>query len=511
LDTSTDAVAPALETAHRDGRLYAGAVGLIVGGRVAETAVAGADRNTLFEIGSITKILTAAAAIASGVDLDAPVEELVPGLSFADPRGAQVTSRCLLSHTSGLPAAGRDWGPSDPGAAMRFATGDLAHHSFHTDPGEVGCYSSSAISLIGLALQEMTGSPFAELLRSEILERAGMSGAVFPSAADPAHVSWPHSRAERGWKPVSRLADNPAGYPSGFLLASLEDLTRLALSILEGSLLGDLDALIATTAPRWTDHAPSPFARVSARYGLGSLTGTWCGQTVIRHGGGQLTSNCSIDFFPESDSAIVLLTNGADDGTFMELLGQCYRVVAGHEPTEPSIRRRRPEPSRRRAAKGTFLDADTGSLVTVFTEDGDELLMDRGRGPARLEYLGASRWIASLVEGEVPVGIPWDGGAADHLFVWGGLHNRIDPPDVDFDTSPDWLCGVYADSFWDDPESRITVERRDSDLIVTSEGFHSIALRIGPLRIVSGHGLLHFEPDGTGLVLGNATRYVRLT
>ena len=111
MDTSTDAVAPALETAHRDGRLYAGAVGVIVGGRVAETAVAGADRNTLFEIGSITKMLTAAAAIAIGVDLDAPLEELVPGLSFADPRGAQVTSRCLLSHTSGLPAAGREWGP----------------------------------------------------------------------------------------------------------------------------------------------------------------------------------------------------------------------------------------------------------------------------------------------------------------------------------------------------------------------------------------------------------------
>lgn len=104
----------------------------------------------------------------------------------------------------------------------------------------------------------------------------------------------------------------------------------------------------------------------------------------------------------------------------------------------------------------------------------------------------------NFVEGVVPVGIPWEGGEADHLFVWGGLHTRIDPPDFDFDTSSDGLCGLYADSLWDDPESRIRVESRGSDFIVTSEGLNSVALRIGPLRLVSEHGLLDFEPDGPG-------------
>ncbi|HUG09239.1 MAG TPA: serine hydrolase domain-containing protein [Acidimicrobiia bacterium] len=510
MDLQRDTIATAVEEARRQDRLFAAGIALMVNGKVQLRTTAGAHDLTPFEIGSITKLLTTTLAIRTGIDLDAPVEDLVSGFFFGDRRGARVTLRHLLTHSSGLPAAGRDWGPADPEALSRFVMTDLANHRFHAGPGEVGCYSSTAISLVGLVLQEITGSRFPDLFRSQVLEPAGMTGSGFPSEIDPGRVSWPHSRVGGTWQPVLRLADNPAVYPSGFLLATLDDMAHLALTVLEGGLIGGVDGLIATTVPRWIDHTRSPHGRASAAYGLGSFTGDWSGQTVIRHGGGQLTSNCSVDFFPETDSAVVLLTNGADDATFMELLSLCYQVVAGPPDEMSPLVMQVPDPSRQQAAVGTFLDVDSGSMLTIGATEENRLFIDREGGRTRLDYVGDHRWIASGRGDETPIGIPWDGDPAAHVFVWGNPHVRIDLPDVEVKTDGGRLCGVYADSFWDHPESRLVVDGSGGELVVTGEGFVSAARPIGPLRLISDHGLLEFEENGTGMVLGNATRYVRI-
>ncbi|HUG31952.1 MAG TPA: serine hydrolase domain-containing protein [Acidimicrobiia bacterium] len=378
---------------------------------------------------------------------------------------------------AGLPAGGRDWGPTDPDALSRFATSDIAHHRLHANPGEIGRYSSTAISLVGLALQELSGVSFPELLRSEILDPAGMSMTVYPSEADSGTVSWPHSRAGSGWVPVPRLADNPAGYPSGFLLASLEDLLRFAVSMIDGSLIVDgLARMVDTRISRWTDHAPAPMAHTSSSYALGSFTGQWNEETVIRHGGQQLTSNCSLDFFPESRSGIVLLTNGADDATFMDLLGTCYRVVAGSDQDPTPIRRQSHRLERLQAAVGTFLDVDRGIVLEVSLDDG--LWLHLGADMLALQYVGCDRWIASGAGGDIPIGIPWSEGISDHVVTWGNLHSRIDAIDARGGI-PDEFCGRYADSFWDEAESRISVERHGPESSCRGRAFARWQVRSG--------------------------------
>ena len=57
--------------------------------------------------------------------------DYLPGYSFSDEAyGRLVTTRHLLSHTSGLPMAGKDWGPRDPHALKRYVWEELAHHRF---------------------------------------------------------------------------------------------------------------------------------------------------------------------------------------------------------------------------------------------------------------------------------------------------------------------------------------------------------------------------------------------
>src|SRR5687768_2543773 len=63
--------------------------------------------DTLFQIGSITKVYTAALAMrlvdSGDLDLDAPIVQYVPDFRVADEDvTARVTMRQLLSHTSGF-------------------------------------------------------------------------------------------------------------------------------------------------------------------------------------------------------------------------------------------------------------------------------------------------------------------------------------------------------------------------------------------------------------------------
>jgi CubicO group peptidase (beta-lactamase class C family) len=334
-----------------------------------------------------------------------------------------------------------------------------------------------------------------------------MPGAGYPGRALREAVSWPHHRVGDDWVPVDRLADNAAGYPSGFLLASIEDMTQFALHMIHGTLLsGGPLALATTRSPRWTEHASSALARASSHYGLGVFTGKWSGQTVLRHGGSQLTSNCSIDFFPGSDSAIVLLTNGADDDTFVRLLDLCYRAVAGSPGESPLMAPVAAEPASIGGLTGTFLNVDTGAHVVIETGHGGSTLVHDGvRMPLR--FLGDDRWLGDRPGGPLPVGIPKSAGRTEHVVVWGGLHQRIDAEDRGWE--PERLVGVYADSFWDEPDTRLTVEIEDDSITVSGGGHVSSGRWLGR-GLISDHGLIELDPDGSSLTLGRATRYRRV-
>ena len=90
--------------------------GIAVDGEIAWTGVAGdADADTPFRIASISKVLTAVAALRlaeQGVlDLEAPVQTYLP--DYPPPRKGTMKVRHLLEHTSGI----------------RHARGDESRHS----------------------------------------------------------------------------------------------------------------------------------------------------------------------------------------------------------------------------------------------------------------------------------------------------------------------------------------------------------------------------------------------
>ena len=71
---------------------------------------------TMFAIGSTSKTLCATMVMRlveqGKLDLDRPIQTYLPNFAFSDPRkGSKVTLRHVLSHTTGLPSGGKNWGP----------------------------------------------------------------------------------------------------------------------------------------------------------------------------------------------------------------------------------------------------------------------------------------------------------------------------------------------------------------------------------------------------------------
>lgn len=501
------------------GKMSAWAVGIVLDGAAAAVATGGVtrpggppvERDTPFCIGSVSKLLTAITCLRlheTGVlELDTPVVEIVPDLHFEDERGSSVTTSHLLSHCSGLPAAGRDWGPQSEDALARFAREDLATHQFHADPGTVGRYSSSAFSLSGMILESLAHRPFAEVVAREVLAPAGMGHTRWPGGSPPDGLVWPVERDGESFAPAARLADNPSGYPGGFLLAPIDDLIRLALTLLTEELLTteSQESMTAAHMSRHIDQAPSVLARASAGFGLGCFTGNWNGQPIFRHDGMQQSFNCSFDLFPESESAFILLTNGMEEGTFNDILALGFEAAGGQTPDALPLTLVPYDSGSPLRATGTFVDADSGRLVELEGED-SQLVMTEGAVTEELAHVGGSRYLG--YESQSPVWIPPEADPIPYLTIWGTPFFR-----THLEAWPagdgSHFTGGYVDSFWPDRSTDIDVTFQDGEWVVSRDGREASGRPLAPRRLATEHGLVDFSPDGSSLRLGRATRFVR--
>lgn len=153
------------------------------------------NAETVFDAASIAKPVTAwgiMTLVEDGrLDLDAPISQYVtrwhlPPSNYDE---EMVTIRRILSHTAGLSGDG-DVGV-DPGAyvptieeAMDGAI--LGMRSLHiaTPPGEDYHYSSVGYTLLELAVEEVTGQPFADYMQQEVLDPLGMTNSSYGMTAE---------------------------------------------------------------------------------------------------------------------------------------------------------------------------------------------------------------------------------------------------------------------------------------------------------------------------------------
>jgi D-alanyl-D-alanine-carboxypeptidase/D-alanyl-D-alanine-endopeptidase len=275
--------------------------------------------DTIFEIGSITKVFTALllaeTAEAGLVGLDDPLEAHLPS-GVSPPAGnARISLADLASHTGGLPchppgALGRVIRrPFHPFHALLDSYVQLAPADLYASlariklkTGAKARYSNLGAGLLGMILAERLGCSYGEALRDRILLPLGMRD-TFAEVSDDGRGRMADGHTWRG-KPQGREFEGPAVLGAGSLRSTAADMLRFLWANLEppSNRLGS--AIELTQRPR---------AKMGGRIqvGLGWLLGP-VGRNRVRmlwHNGGTAGFRSFAGLVREAGAAVVVLGN----------------------------------------------------------------------------------------------------------------------------------------------------------------------------------------------------------
>lgn len=297
----------------RDGRLVEAAG---FGVRVAGTQDR-VDADTVFSVGSVSKVVAAATAlrlVSDGrLDLDADVNASLKSwrIPAADGwPGAQVSLRMLMSHTAGLSV----WGFEDyqPGEALPDLLQVLngvppaknAPVRIVYRPGTRMRYSGGGVTIEQVLLEDTSGRPFGQLAREEVFAPLGMARSTFTNPLPP------------GWGNIAHAHDGTgarAALPRGW-----EAFAEPAASGLWSS-ANDLGAFVAALIRSYRcdgGYLPRPLAVqmmtevAPSLHGLGPrLEGTGLAR-MFHHGGSNDSYRAWIEGHLETGDGFVILTNG---------------------------------------------------------------------------------------------------------------------------------------------------------------------------------------------------------
>ncbi len=143
------------------------------------------DGDSVFEIGSITKVFTSlllANVVERGeVALTDPVAKYLPtSVKVPERGGKQITLVDLATHTSGLPRMPENFKPRDPARPYEDYSPEqlysfLSAYQLRRDIGSKFEYSNLGLALLGHALALRAGTDYETLVRTRILDPLGMN------------------------------------------------------------------------------------------------------------------------------------------------------------------------------------------------------------------------------------------------------------------------------------------------------------------------------------------------
>jgi len=172
-------------------------------GKITDKADKTPDADTMFRIGSISKVFCGEVLASMVLDGKAHFADRLQDwlgyeVTLPEKDGRAIRLIDLATHASGLPreVPRPDGPPNDPfGTNTREAQiADLKTDPLLFPPGTAALYSNYGFDLLGAALAHAGGKPYADLLKERVLDPAGMKDTVFNlRPGDDAHAMQGHN------------------------------------------------------------------------------------------------------------------------------------------------------------------------------------------------------------------------------------------------------------------------------------------------------------------------------
>lgn len=378
-----------------------------------------ASPETVYRIGSITKQFTAAAIMrlveAGELSLEDPITAFLPDYPV---QGHEVTLRHLLNHTSGI----KSYTGLDESHWQREFRLDLTHDEvmelfaelpFDFEPGARYSYNNSAYYLLGVIIENVTGTSYPEYIERSLFDPLGLNHTLY---CDVRRIV--PDRAEGYEYDGGELVN--AAYLSmdipgaaGALCSTVGDLVDWTRMLHDGDVVspGSFEAMTAPTVLTTGD---------TTGYGFGLALGELEGHRWIAHGGGINGFASYLAYYPVEALTIAVLTNSGS-GQPAQYAEKLARAAFGLElPTVKDLPVGEEEIAR---YVGTYaLDLGERILdIRVFADDDGGLMAQAtGQNAFHLRYQGDHVFIPTFDDTVRLVFNMEDGQAASVTLHQGG-------------------------------------------------------------------------------------------
>lgn len=437
----------------KEHRLPGAAVGVVHGDRLVWSAGIGfadvasrraPDETTLYAIASITKTFTGTAIMQLRdeglLHLDDPAVKHIPELRGAASRFGDietVTIRRILSHESGLASEppGTDWATPAYEGVIERNLARVAEIGTRIPPNVQQKYSNLGYQILGEIVTRVSGTPYAEYVRGQILEPLGMTASAFTPLPDALGARRATGYTGRFLSDELGPASTPPPvWAEGGMWSCVGDLSRwLSFQFREDG--GGRDGAQVLAGPTLKEmHA--------ARY-LGNETWTeaWCiawyarrREDVIwvQHSGGLHGFITDVCFDPKEKVGAIALLNGIGDAPALAMdLGTIVRDAVRAAPS--AIEPPPPLPDAYRSLLGIYTHEEFGTVLRLEWRDGKLTCVDPDEKTWRPTLVPTDDPDVFVVEpgvreaGEPAVFRRLPDGRIASLFLAANTFKRLDP------------------------------------------------------------------------------------
>lgn len=396
--------------------------------------------DTLFQIGSNTKVFTATLAmrlVEDGVlDLDAPLNRYLPDLRLADPSApSRITVRQLVTHMSGLEGDRFEgYGLGDD--ALSSAIERASDWAQETEPGEIWSYCNSGFYIAGRIIETLAGTGFETAMKERVLAPLDMERSCF-FARDAIVYSAAAGHNQEPGVDAPELAlpyELPRNVnPAGGIIAPVADVLKFyAFHMGDGTAGGE--RLLSETSLR-AMREPQVTVNSAVQWGIGwslrRVDGTW----LMGHGGGtngHITQTVGV---PDKQFALAVFTNSSRGGQLNRRVERWalhrYRGLDLPEPARVALPAGDTErligQYERPLVAITVTRAPGGVTLEALRRGGLSGKEEQRLPPIPLAHIGGWEFIGTEGEWEGMRAefIPDDDGAPRYLRFGSRLHRRV--------------------------------------------------------------------------------------
>lgn len=284
---------------------------------------------TLFEMGSITKIYTATAALRlvdrGLLSLSTRAVDVLPEFALRGGSGADITTEHLLSHTAGIDP--NFYGPASLSTIAELIQ-QLSEASQLHPAGATWAYSNCGYVVLASIIERLTGLSFAEALKVEVLDPLGDATTRVGDSLGLRAVGYEQDNVDPNRLTAQVPGQMPAFAPAGSTPVSTPaEILRLVRAHLnEGVTESGVELLSAAAVtdmrnPRVAVPA-NPQRKVA--WGLGwTLYQLRDGRTVLGHGGSTYGFLSYLVVEPTAEFAVVIMLNAMHGAKALVHIGDC--------------------------------------------------------------------------------------------------------------------------------------------------------------------------------------------